>query len=893
MRHIRAFLSRLMSACNPFRRDDELASEIESHIALHADDLIRRGVDPIEARRRAILSLGGIDPVVEAIRDRRSVPVLEAVWQDVRYGMRLLRRNPGFTAIAVLTLALGIGANTAIFSLVDAVLLKSLPVDSPEHLVVIDRITRRGEVQNASYPLFERLREQEAIFTGVLAAQDGTPRVNVTTSGAVLTTEEVAIQLVSGNFFDVLGVRPYVGRTLSPVDDRPGDAGSAVLSYEYWRRRFASDPHVLGKTLTVNGQAAVIVGVTPPAFFGEVVARAPSMWLPLALQPRIDRGPSLLADPNVGWLRVMARLQPGVSQSQAAAALDVLSTRLRTEPGDAGRSRWIGFEQVRLSPGDRGLPDFRERYARPLRVLTAIAGLVLLIACANVSSLLLERATARQREVAVRLAIGAGRRRLIGQFLVESVLLALIGGGFGLLLAFWGSQALLVLASTDGTPLPIAVAPNPRILAFTTGVSCVAVVIFGLAPSVLASRVTVNDTLKPTRALSARAPLSRVLVAVQVALALVLLAGAGLLVQTLHNLRTRDFGFAAEALLQGRIDARGYTPAQLADLSRRMIDHFAGVPGVQAVSSGPGFGTGVSRTCCIAVEGYTHEPGEDREIAGAKTAPGYFRTLHLPLVLGRDFQSSDTNDATGSTQVAIVNEAFVRKYFRGTNPIGRRFGWGDPPKVTYANEIVGVAKDAIYGDPRQASKPMFYIPLTAGPGSPRLLVRGAGDPLALIETLGREARALDPNVRLSMQRVSSEVERTFVRERLLSKLSGFFAVLAAALAAVGLYGLTACTVLRRTRDIAICMALGASGTDVVGAELRAALRLVAIGIVAGMLIAVPAAALIKNQLFGISPADPWNLVLVAVLLTALATMAAYIPARRASRVDPMVALRWE
>jgi predicted permease len=893
MRQIRAFLWRLMSAFNPRRRDDEPTSEIQSHIALHVDDLVRRGVDPIEARRQAILSLGGIDPTVEAIRDRRSLPILDAIWQDVRYGTRLLRRHPGFTAVAVTTLALGIGANTAIFSLVDAVLLKSLPVADPGRLVVIDRVTRRGEIQNASYPLFERLHEQDALFAGVLASEDGTLRVRLSTAGSGTDVEEAVIQLVSGNFFDVLGVRPFVGRTLSALDDRLGDAGAAVLSYDYWRRRFASDANVLGQTITLNGQTAVIVGVAPPGFFGEVVGRAPGMWLPLAMQPRIDRRPSLLGDPNVGWLRVIARLRPDVTANQAAAALDVVSARLRSEPNAAGRARWIGFAQVRLVPGDRGLPDFREQYSKPLRVLAAIAALVLLVACANVSSLLLARATARQREVAVRLAIGAGRRRLVGQFLVESALLAAIGGGLGLLLAFWGSQTLLVMASNNTAPLPISVTPNLRILTFTTILSSIAVVIFGLAPSLLASGVRVNDALKSTRTIPGRAPLSRLLVIVQVALALVLLAAAGLLVQTLHNLRARDFGFAAESLLQGRVEATGYSQAQVVDLSHRLIEHFATVPGVQSVSAGVGYGTGMSRTCCIAVEGYTHPPGEDREINSAKAAPGYFHTVRLPLVLGRDFQPSDANNVQGTSEVAIVNEAFARRYFRDANPIGHRFGWGDPPKVNYATEIVGVVKDAIYGDARQAAKPMIYVPLTPGPGWPRLVVRASGDPLALIETLRREVRALDGDLQLSMQLVSSEVERAFVRERLLSKLSGFFAVLAATLTAIGLYGLTAFTVLRRTRDIAICMALGASGANVLGAELRASLRLVAIGIVVGVLMAMPAAALIRNQLFGISPADPWNLLLVAALLTAVATVAAYIPARRASRVDPMVALRWE
>ena len=822
----------------------------------------------------------------------RRLALIEDALKDLRYAARVLRRSPSFAAMAILTLALGIGANTAIFTLVDAVLLKTLPVKDPKSLVVVDTITPRGEKRNISHSLFQAIRANQEVFAGVLAAQDGTNRLEMIGPEAASAPEEVVVQLVSGEYFDVLGTSTTLGRTLNVSDDTKTAPGVAVVSDDFWRRRFNRDPAAIGKTVTIKGVAITIVGVALPGFFGESVGRLPDVWVPLALQPRFDRV-SLLDDPRTGWLQVVGRLQPGVEGRQATARLQVFLTRLNQELTTVSRStRFI--DRIQLTDGSRGLPGLRDRFATPLRILMAIVSLVLLIACANVSNLLLARAMARQREVAVRLAIGAARQRVIRQFLTESLLLGVIGAFLGVIVAWWGSTLLLVLASDGATPIPIDVTPNVRILAFTVGVSLVAVLVFGLMPALTGSRVDVNTSLKSSGTRLGRAPVARLLVVGQVAVSLVLLAGAALFLQTLHNLRTRDLGFAPETLLQGRIrpEQSGYKPEEVAALSQELVERLSAIASVQAAAMAhSGYATGMSATCCFAVEGYDHQPGEDRQVSTLGVGTNYFRTMRIPLLLGHDFGEHDLlDDLRRTSPVGIVNEAFAQRYLRGSDPIGRRIGWGDPPNVKYEMEVIGVVGDVLYGDPREAAKPVIYFPSSRGT---TFLVRAMGSPAAIRPTISREIKRFAPKLEFSMRPVSSEVQRALSREMLLSRLASFFGVLAVVLAGIGLYGLMTFTVARRTREIGICMALGADRRSILFDEIRGAFRLVALGIAFGMPVAVAGAQLIRSQLFGVSAWSPFTFVIAFMVLFAAAAVAAWVPARRAARIEPMDALRWD
>jgi predicted permease len=706
---------------------------------------------------------------------------------------------------------------------------------------------------------------------------------------AASEAEPVTVQLVSGEYFAVLGADVMAGRRFDTEDDRKRlPQAVAVLSFGFWTRRFAADPAVLGRDVILKNQPFTVVGVTNPGFFGESVGRAPDIWVPLTWQPRFDGGMSLLDRPNVGWLRVMGRLGPGVTRDQAAAALKVSLTRTKTDPGDLGKFT-RGIATIRVSDGSQGLSGFRERFSLPLRILAGVVGVVLLIACANVSCLLLARATARRREVAIRLAIGAGRRRLVRQFLTESALLASLGGALGVLLAWWGSRVLLVLASSDAAPIPIDVTPNARTLTFTMVVSLTTVLLCGLAPAVSASRVDVGASLKQATAGRAHATLSSLLVVVQVALSLLLLIGAVLMVQTLRNLRGLDIGFASDAIIQVRIvpEASGYTPQQVPELSRRLKERLSGIPGVESVTMAhSGFAGGMSRTCCIAVEGHTPGPDEQREVRTIGVAPGYFRTIALSLVLGRDFASQDATDQ--ASRVAIVNEAFSRRYFGRESPIGKRLGWGDPPNLSFDIEIIGVARNAIYSDLREEPKPLIYFPTSS---ARFVLVHTAGNPQPLVAAVRHEVAALDRNLEFGVRPVSEDIDRMLVREKLLAKLSSFFGGLAAVLAGLGIYGLMAYAVAGRTHEIGIRIAIGARRRSLLRAEMGSAMRLVAAGIAIGLPASLAAGRLIEHQLFGVSPAEPAVLAVAATLLSLIAAAAAFVPARRASRVDPMVALR--
>jgi predicted permease len=921
--HVRPRLSSLPLSPT---RENEIVEELSQHLEDRWRELCAGGTPEDEATRLALAEFreGNLLATFMAPLRQAHAPVpvtpgvsaghlLGDLWQDLRYSWRLSLRRPGFTVAAALTLALGIGANSAIFGLVDAVLLRTLPVSRPEQLVLIEQVMARGGTQNVSRPLFEQLREERRVFSGVLAALDGVTAVRTGDLAPGITSQErgassrtatgdtadrsqpAKVQAVSGEYFQVLGTSALVGRTFTPEDDRtPGAHPVAVLSHAFWTRRLGADPEVIGRSITLERHPFTIVGITPRDFFGETVGRAPDIWVPLMMHPTLRAGPSLLGDARVGWLKVIGRLQPDTTRQQAEAALALLLDRLKTDAAAlGGMPRHIG--KLGVADGSQGPTRLREQFSLPLRILTAAVGIILLIACANVATLLLARASTRQREMVIRQAIGADRRRLVRQLLTESVLLAAIGGSLGLLVSWWGSRMLLVMAGAQGQQIDIDVTPDARLLAFNTLVSFGAVILFGLAPALAASRVDLNADLKSGPGRRSRLRLSPILVVAQVALSLPLIAGAVLLLQTLHNLRTRDLGFAVDTLVQVRTnpEASGYPREQIPDLARRIVERLSATPGVRAASvAQSGFATGTSSTCCVAIPGRVFASDRERDVQTIGVGPGYFATVGQRLRIGRDFVPQDIGtDPSSRTSVAIVNEAFIRQYFGLGNPIGQHFGWGDPPKVRYDTEVVGVVNDAVYDDVRGVARPLIYFPSEAGRVYVVRAVATTGD---LSGSLRREIQTVDPKLIVSdIAPVTENVERALVREKLLARLAGVFGGLAASLAAIGLYGLMAYAVANRTREIGICMALGAPRDRVLRTEVSSALRLVAIGIAIGIPIAIAAGHLMAAQLFGVSAGDPVTLAAAAALLILVGGLAAYGPARRAARVDPMLALRAE
>ena len=868
--------------------DDELRASLDVLVARK----VASGTSATEARRQAAIELGFTESVKDAVRDARAGAFVEVLVQDLRYGTRVLRRSPGYTLTAIVMLALGVGANTAVFTLADHVMLRPLPVAQPQELAAIDLVTVHGEVQNISYPLFERLRLERGPFARMFAVSDGADRMPVTGPEPGAAAEEATVHLVSGEYFETLGVRPVAGRLFDGRDEAPGAAGVAVISDRYWQRRFARDPRVLGISIAIKRQNLAIVGVAPPEFFGEVVGTAPDVWVPLTMQPRMSPTSPFLARENVGWLRVMGRLAPGMTQGQAEAALAVALASVKAEGTPLGTFAHF-IKELRVSDGSRGLSDLRTRFGAALWILGAIVAVVLLIACANVMNLQLAMASVRRRELGIRLAIGAGRARVVRQLITESLLLAFAGSVVAVFVAWWGSQVMLVLASTDRSTVSIDVSPDLRILAFTLGLALASVAIFGVVPALLVSRSDPGLALKSTSAPATRSTLARGLVVAEVALSLVLVTGAALLIRTLDNLRTRDLGFVATSLLDVRVrPAPGGPRPDQTVRSQRILAALSALPGVQAATvAHAGVDGGIPRTCCLAVEGYTHAPNEDRNARTMGVAPEYFGTLRIPIVRGRGFGAGDAiADPRASPPIAIVNEAFVRKYLGGRDPIGARLGFGNPPTVKYGVEIVGVAADAVYGDLRADSRPLIYGPFLWGN---TYLIRFAGAPEAMATAIRREMNAIDPTLEPQIELVSVALERAVHRERLLSSLSSCFGVVALTLASVGLYGVMAFTVVRRRREIGLRMALGASRGAVLRGELRSALLLVAFGVVLGVPASLAAGYAMRTELFGVSPDDPAALVVAVALMGLVAAAAAYLPARRASHIDPNIALRCE
>ena len=834
---------------------------------------------------------------------------MNLILQDVRYAIRQLRNTPGFTVIAVLTLALGIGANTAIFTVVNALLLKMLPVKDPQQLVIVgnpaDPNRRSNGTPSAdvfSYPIYKEFRDRNSVFTGLSAA--GTDHhIQVEDAGSS-SDEKITGRLVSGNYFTLLGLQPVAGRLFLDQDDTAESANPVVvLGYAYWRRKFAQSPSVIGREIRLNGYSFTIVGIAPPGFEGDVVGEQMALFVPLSMQPQIIRGRHWRNSATNSWLSLIGRLKPGVSPTQAEANVNlVFQQALKGDYGaalNADDRDAIRDLHIQVAAGRGGLSDLRASYKVPLLLLMGIVGLVLLIACVNVANLLLARATVRSREVAVRLAIGASTRRLLQQLLTESILLAALGGVAGSMLAVWAVPVLVKLFDSSAS-LPLA--PDFRVLAFTMVVIFMTGVLFGLAPALRLLRVSVSPALKDanrtTVGATSRFGWSKALIAGQVALSVLVLFTAGLLIRSLQKLMAQDFGYGRDNLVIARTDptSAGYNNETTKSLAEQLSTRLKSTPGVRAVTySTNGLFAGSESADGIVVPGFQASTAEGNVAFEDYVGPDYFAVIGIPLVAGRGIESQDT---ASSTRVAVVNEAMVKYFFHGQNPIGRQFriegvDWKDKP-IT----IIGIsrnAKDHQRGI-REDVKPRFYMAFQQVPAPEQVIIEAQvmGDPGGTLASITSQIKAVNSQLPISFVKTLTNLVNDSAAGRItLAKLSSFFAGLALLLASIGLYGVMSYTVSGRTREIGVRMAMGACQRDVVQLVLGEGLLLVAIGIAAGIPLALASSQLLKTMLFEMSSADPLSLITVVLLLGTVAGLAGLIPARRAAKVDPMVALRYE
>jgi putative ABC transport system permease protein len=923
---------RLAAAGIDPRREAEIVDELALHLEERYAELVSRGASPDEATAGALDELDDSDVLASHLarvaRRAADVPVAGAprrglvadLWRDLRYAARALRMSPAFTLVTLLSLALGIGASTAFFQLLDTIHLRELPVTAPDELATVrldHRTWAKGDFYtwhaDLTHPLWEGLRADQRAFSRVAAWAD--LRVNLTPSGQARWALGA---LVTGDFFPLLGIKPALGRLLSAADDRPGcGAPGVVVSDAFWRRELGGDPGAIGRMLSLDGNSIRVVGVTPPGFFGLEVGRAFDVAMPMCMEPRFRPGQSLLRDRQSWWLSVVGRLAPGWSLEKASAHLAALSPGLMEEtvPQSAlytaeDRARYKEYRLAAFAASS-GISGLRVRYTTPLVFLLGAAGVVLLIACANLANLLLARATAREREIAVRLAIGASPGRLVRQLLAESVLLAALGAALALFLARGLSELLVGFLSTGDQKLSLALDLDLRVLGFTAGLAALTCVLFGLVPALRAARTDVGLVLK-SHALSAgggRFRLRRALVAVQVALSFVLLVAALLFARSFHNLVAVDAGFRADGVLVAVTDLRPLQlpPDRLAAVQRRLLERVRGVPevaGAAEASIAPLSGDSSDERIWLDGAG-------PRQIVDAffnRVSPGYFETMGISLLAGRDFRAGD---AAGSTRVAIISQSLSRRWFGGASPLGHRFrvpaGTSVPETV---HEIIGLVSDSKYLGLREAFAdaggsggphavdflPLAYLPAAQDPHpAPRsqLMIRSSAPVADVLGSLRRAVAEVTPQAIFDSRMLDEQVRDSLVADRMLATLSGFFGLLAALLAGVGLYGVIAYSVARRTHEIGIRMALGATRSRISAMFLGEALRLLVAGLAVGVTVSLLVARVAGALLYGLAPRDPLTFVLAAVLMAGITCVASVLPAWRAAAVDPMTALREE
>ncbi len=892
-----------MSWTRFFRRrhwDQERARELDAYLESETAENIARGQSPDEALHAAHRKLGNPTLIREEIYRMNSVSSVESTWLDLRHAARLLRLNPSFTIVAILSLALGIGANTAIFQLLDAIRLRTLPVKNPRELALIDfdhkgfyAGSSRLRYNNLTNPLWEQIRDRQQAFSGVTAF--GGEFFNLSRGGEAHYAQGL---WVSGDFFHVLGVPALLGRVLTDADDRRGCGSSAaVISYGFWQRNFGGASNAIGKSIWLNGHPFEIAGVTPPGFYGIEIGHNYDVAVPLCAEPIMQGESSLYNERSGWWVAVVGRLKPGWTFAQASSQLQAISPAVF----QATLPEWYGVEnarqytqgfQLRAVPGASGMSTLREQYEYPLSLLLGIAGFVLLIACANLANLLLARTSAREREIAVRLALGASRARLIRQLLTESVLLAASGAAAGIILARNLSSLLVSFLSTNYNQLAIDVTADWRVLGFTAGLALLTCVLFGLAP-------TLRATAKPTggRGLTSsreRQGLRRMLVTSQVALSLVLLVGALLFVRSLSNVVSLDPGFRQDGVLIAQVDfgSLNLSKDRRRALKSALVERAGAIPGVEAASETIRLPWGDGNNTTVLDSGATHQSIGQTNLNSVST--GYFKTLGMSVLAGRNFDSRDTPQ---SSKAAIVNQEFCRRFVHTTNPLGQTVRLPAlPPHEDHVYTIVGVVNNAKYQDLHEETQPILYL-AEAQDDYPEpaahIFVRSQTSLAALTSALKSAIAEANPAIGVEFSVLKTEIRDSILQDRLMALLSGFFGVLAVVLATIGLYGVMSYTVARRRNEIGIRMALGADPGAVVRMVLREAFSLLSIGLAVGLALSLAVARTASSFLFGLTPHDPSTIALAIAALATIAIAASCLPARRAARLDPVVALRQE
>jgi len=910
---------RLRSLFRFSRVENELNEEFEYHLDRQIQFLMEQGRSPEEARVLAVQGMSGLEQQKDRCREARGVGLIQDLLSDSRYALRSFRKSPLVATVIVASLALGIGANAAIFSVINAVSLKMLPVRDPERLVLLSWSSRvwpeafannvegnggrdaGGTMHSNSFPsdVYAEVKKQNTVFDQTFAFAANDAKVNIELNGSA---ESAHLQAVSGDFFEGLGVTPSFGREILPADDSPSSPPVAIVSYEFWRKYLGRDVGISGKAITINGNPATIIGVAPPEFFGVAPGDPVDIYIPLSLYN--EQWTRLYPEdpldvPKTWWLGIMGRLKPSASHASASSQVQVIVERTL-------RARMTPVQNavvpnVDVVPASRGLNDLRNKFSTSLLLLMGMVGLVLLIACANVAGLLMARATARQKEIAVRLSLGASRGRVIRQFLVESVMLSVIGGVAGLVVASWASSALVRLLGSGRNPVYLQTKFDFQVLAFTAAVAILSGILSGLVPAIAATRVnmapTLKDSVAPFSARGGRFRVGKALVCGQVALSLLLLIASGLLLRTLDRLQKVSLGFDQRAMLtfEVRPGLNGYSDERLILYYQELHRRLGSLPGVRSVAftqHGP-IDSGWSSNAG-AIPGYT-APGEQVDVYRHMVSPGYFQTLNVPIVLGRTITEQDTQT---SPKAVVVNEALVRQYFHGDNPIGRQIVYSPNHAGSVGTfEIVGVAKDVKYGRIRNDVPPTAYWPYQQSTLISRemtFLLRANGDPWALASSVRQVCLNLDKDVPVTrMQTEDQVIEGSLFLERTFALLSSMFGSLALVLACIGLYGTIGYAVTRRTAEIGVRMALGAERGRILRMVLSEVSLIVWIGVVMGLPVAWAMARLLSHQLYELSPHDPVTMVGSSLVILAVTALAGYWPARRASRIDPMIALRYE